>query len=330
MRAVSASLPALIGLLPMPGGALFSAPMMETAVSGANLSPERKTIINYWFRHIWEFWWPLYPGMLLAVRLLEVRIESFMTVQFPLTALAVLAGVLFLLGPVRGRTALTGDPASRRAAFVKETLPITVVIATLIFTALVSLAVRFISGKPFALPQYSSIIFGLLLSIAWVAGFNRVPSRELGRAVFNRGMLPMIILIFGIMAFRGILIESRAVEEIQLELVRFRIPPLVIVVFLPFLSGIVTGISIGFVGASFPVVISLVQGMGGNILAWGILAFGFGYAGMMLSPIHLCFALTKDHFGSRWAGNFRYLMPPLLVVLAGSITISLLVAWAAG
>lgn len=40
-------MPALIGLLPMPGGALFTAPMVETAVRGCALSQDRKTGLNY-------------------------------------------------------------------------------------------------------------------------------------------------------------------------------------------------------------------------------------------------------------------------------------------
>ncbi|HDS30691.1 MAG TPA: DUF401 family protein, partial [Firmicutes bacterium] len=54
-------LPALIGLLPMPGGALFSAPMIEKLSDEAKLSPETRTYLNYWFRHVWEYSYPLYP-----------------------------------------------------------------------------------------------------------------------------------------------------------------------------------------------------------------------------------------------------------------------------
>ncbi len=58
--------PALIGLLPMPGGAIFSAPMVKDLGAGINLSKSKLSYINYWFRHVWEYSWPLYPGILLA------------------------------------------------------------------------------------------------------------------------------------------------------------------------------------------------------------------------------------------------------------------------
>jgi len=54
--------PALIGLLPMPGGAIFSAPMVQKAAEELDVSPRDQTLINYWFRHIWELAWPLYPA----------------------------------------------------------------------------------------------------------------------------------------------------------------------------------------------------------------------------------------------------------------------------
>jgi integral membrane protein (TIGR00529 family) len=89
---VSVVMPALIGLLPMPGGALFSAPMVETAVAGCSLTQDRKTAVNYWFRHIWEFWWPLYPGVVLAVGLLQVELWRFILIQAPLTLISIAAG----------------------------------------------------------------------------------------------------------------------------------------------------------------------------------------------------------------------------------------------
>ncbi len=51
-------------------GALFSAPLVENVIGEDKISAERKAMINHWFRHLWEYWWPLYPGFVLAVELL--------------------------------------------------------------------------------------------------------------------------------------------------------------------------------------------------------------------------------------------------------------------
>ncbi len=96
-RVSATVMPALIGLLPMPGGALFSAPMVDAALCENPLSGEEKTVINYWFRHIWEYWWPLYPGVVLVVALLNVEPWQFMLIMIPMTAVSVFAGTWFIL-----------------------------------------------------------------------------------------------------------------------------------------------------------------------------------------------------------------------------------------
>ena len=60
-RIVIAALPALVGLLPMVGGAMFSAPMVDEVGNRLGVDSGRKTFVNYWFRHVWEPFFPLYP-----------------------------------------------------------------------------------------------------------------------------------------------------------------------------------------------------------------------------------------------------------------------------
>ena len=86
------ALPAAIGLLPMPGGAVFSAPMVDAATQRAGLSGPRKTAVNYWFRHVWEHFWPLYPGVILAVALTGSSFGAFVAWQFPLGVFMAVSG----------------------------------------------------------------------------------------------------------------------------------------------------------------------------------------------------------------------------------------------
>src|SRR5271157_1786448 len=96
-RLLMAGLPALVGLLPMPGGALFSAPLVAAVDDENRLKPAHKVAINYWFRHIWEYWWPLYPGIILAIKYAGISSGLFFLIQMPYTAVAVGAGFLFIM-----------------------------------------------------------------------------------------------------------------------------------------------------------------------------------------------------------------------------------------
>ena len=86
------------------------------------------------------------------------------------------------------------------------------------------------------------------------------------------------------------------------------------------LAGLVTGIAIGFAGAAFPIIVGFVsadptmQPIGALVLA-----FSMGYAGMMLSPVHLCFLLTIDYFNASFIKVYRYLLPCVLSIMLWGI-----------
>ncbi|MCD6455110.1 MAG: DUF401 family protein, partial [Candidatus Aminicenantes bacterium] len=89
--------PSLIGLLPMPGGALVSAPVLNEALGEGEVSPELKTFINYWFRHIWEYFWPLYQGFLLTVTIFGIKTIELIKNQFYFTFIAAALGYVSML-----------------------------------------------------------------------------------------------------------------------------------------------------------------------------------------------------------------------------------------
>jgi integral membrane protein (TIGR00529 family) len=315
---VTVVMPALIGLLPMPGGALFSAPMVETAVAGCSLSQDRKTAVNYWFRHIWEFWWPLYPGVVLAVSLLHVEMWSFILIQAPLPLLSIAAGTLFLLRPLRE----TRDRNSSRSfklqilgPFLWETMPILLVVGCIGFFALLrSLTMWF--GVSIKLPAAMPLLFALLVCVIWVMWVNGLGFNDFLTALVDRNTLPMLLLICGIMAFKGALINSQVVLEIREEMVQYQIPFLIVVVAMPLISGLITGITIGFVGATFPLLVPLFVGLSPlDFLLHASLAYVSGYVGMMLSPVHICLLVSKDYFKASLAASYRHIYKPAAAVM---------------
>ncbi len=92
MRLVIAMLPAMIGLVPIVGGALVSAPMVVEGSDELELSAERRTFVNYWFRHLWEYVMPTYPGVILAATMLEMPVRRFGWINLPFTLMAVVTG----------------------------------------------------------------------------------------------------------------------------------------------------------------------------------------------------------------------------------------------
>ncbi len=116
-RLTLALVPLMIGLMPMIGGAMFSAPMVGKVAERLELSPDRKTYINYWFRHSMEYVFPLYSSLLMIAALLNVSVFEFVRVSWPLTFAALGSGVIWgLLGIRRQAAESSGRQLGRRGA----------------------------------------------------------------------------------------------------------------------------------------------------------------------------------------------------------------------
>jgi uncharacterized protein len=317
-RTVGSVMTALIGLLPMPGGALFSAPMVDTSLASLPVNKEQKTIINYWFRHLWEYWWPIYPGVILALALLKVETWIYISTMAPVTVISIFAGILFILRPIRLAHQEATNHVSWKSLgrFLKEILPILIIIFFILFQAALTEVLGML-GVRFAIPGALSILPGLVAALIWVAASNHLPAYRIRASLMDQGSISILLLIVAIMIFQGVLKESQAALQIRSELFAYRIPVSLVIMILPFIGGLITGIAVGFVGTSFPLIIPMFPDTDlAGYLSSAALAFTFGFMGMMLSPVHLCFLVTKDYYGASLIKSYRYLLLPALSVMA--------------
>jgi hypothetical protein len=309
--------PALIGLLPMPGGAIFSAPMVKNIGANQTLSNSHLSFVNYWFRHIWEYWWPLYPGILLATTLAEVDLWQLVLYTMPLTLVAVLAGYWPLKGIFLNHTG-DGGAAVRSAhsgPFFKELQPIEFAIAGGLILGLV---------LPYGLPAWSrqlskelGLILALLISIGWVWRANGMPRAQCVAILRQPALYKMLYMVGAILVFKEALEQSGAVAQISREMLHWRIPLMTISIILPLLVGSIAGMTIAYVGTAFPILVSLIQAMGQThlMLPYMMLAMASGFVGVLVSPLHLCLQLSNAYFSTSLVPVYRHMWFPLIVLL---------------
>ncbi len=337
-RTSMALLPAVIGLLPMPGGALFSAPMLDRVDADGRVEPIVKTYVNYWFRHVWEFWWPLYAGVLLAAAITGLDLWEFMVLQVPLTLIMLGAGYLFLLRRVHATSMPEGRERPDRPGIAKLVAPIVVVIGCYAVARVGWYGLR--RGVPEVPPlrdlglKFLPMAIGLVVAMATVQIERPLSWRRWKGIVLSKRVLLLVVLVAIIRIF-GALIELKLsggttlAGQMHQEVERWGIPILAIIMLIPFVTGLTTGVCVGMVGASFPIVVHLVgAGAGkGELLAATVLAYGTGYMGMMLSPIHVCLIVTNEHFRTRLAHSIRGLLPVAAAVVAGVLVYHFLLRW---
>jgi hypothetical protein len=325
-RLTLVTFPALIGLLPMPGGAMFSAPMVEHAAARANLSPERTTIANYWFRHIWEYWFPIYPGVILALTLADAPTGPFILMQLPMTLCSLIIGYVFILRGIHmGEKRKRDYSRQALAAFIRELTPILiVVVAVALLDPLAAIVTRALQTDSILLRRLP-VLLGLIFGGAWLFLRRGLTWRVVGALTLKRNTMEMAFLALGVTLFQAILKHSGAVVVLRDEFTAWHVPLLLVICLLPFVAGLVVGLVFGLIGCSFPVVVMLLSTMPvEERLPYYCLAFSFGYVGMMLSPVHLCLVLTNEYFKASLLRVYRHLIPLNLATAACSVVLFLL------
>ncbi len=312
-RIVIAALPALVGLLPMVGGAILSAPMVDEVGDRLGAERERKTFVNYWFRHIWEPILPVYPSMVLATELLGLTTTQLAGTTWSLMVAAVAGGLIFgLLGlPRIGNTA--PSPMSRQQSLrilAASIWPIALVII---------LSLTLLVGERFTL------ILSLLVTIALMMTVKHIPLRDLGTILCERVPWKSVAVIFGALIFRRVLDTSGAVLATSDALTDLRIPLAVIAFAVPFIAGLLTGLMTAAFGISFPVILPLVVVDSGTVApGWAAWLLTGGFLGTMFSPVHLCLALTRVYFQAQWGPIYRRIAPSALLMAATAAMMLLL------
>jgi integral membrane protein (TIGR00529 family) len=307
-------IPAAIGMVPMPGGALFSAPLIGRTVENSSNPPEWKAAVNYWFRHILEYWWPLYPVVIVTLSIFTLETWKFMAVQIPFTFVSIFAGYYFLLRSY-GRDFFTVDQQVQDTPSLAKVLtPIMVIVlATLLLPGMYRYLLPGLNPSSWKL---LAMLSGLITALAIIWQDQQHEERKLFADLISKKTMHVLFTLAGVMIFESLLDASDLVPLAGSELSQSQVPLALIIGFLPFLAGLVTGIAIGFAGTAFPIVVGFVnadpslQQIGALVLA-----FSMGYAGMMLSPVHLCFLLTIDYFSASFIKVYRYLLPCVFSIM---------------
>lgn len=313
--------PALIGLLPMPGGAYFSAPMLDAFDPEGKLDGALKSFLNYWFRHVWEYWWPLYPGVLLTCHIAGLELWRYIVVSVPMTALAVLGGLPHLLRVPRTVWADgSGGATVRDRSGWRPLVPILLAILPgvgfgLFLQLLGDMQIRT------HLPRETGLLAGLVAGVVWAWWDKGVRAEDL-RSILLDGKLPrMWMILAGVFAFKGVIEEGGAAQAVGVALLEMEVPLFWVAVSLPMIVGAISGLTIAFVGACFPILVTLIQAAGGSQteLPLMVLAFASGFTGTLMTPLHLCLILSNEYFQAGWTAVYRRLWLPGSILLGGGM-----------
>ncbi len=286
--------PALIGLMPMPGGALVSAvAMKEKYLEEARLSRDDATYLNYWFRHVWVPSWPLFQSIVITASVLMIDPTAVVAHTWPGTPAAILGG-LIVSGPILLHAKCRAGGSMAR--FLASTSP------------LIGLAILFLAGLPLL---ESLLVIVLLVALLWR------PSPHGWRRALGLALRPTIhLVLLESLLFKNLLLNTQAGEAIAHQASSLGIPVTALVYMVPFILGLAAGGENFFAATAIPVLVPYLgtgAQVNGPLLATAYLG---GFLGVMASPVHLCLALTVEYYEANLA---RVLAKVVTTIIATTI-----------
>ena len=143
-------------------------------------------------------------------------------------------------------------------------------------------------------------------------------------SIFKRAFsIPTLGVIYSVFLFKNILQMSGALNTIT-QISGGAILSEGLIIFLaPFIVGFLTGVNPAFVGITFPVLAPIINP--GTLNLYNLMfAYASGYSGVLLSPVHLCLALTKEYYCAEFPKVYRYLIPSVAFVFFAAFILFIL------
>jgi integral membrane protein (TIGR00529 family) len=291
-RFLLALIPALFGILSMPGGALMSAPFNEPESERLKLKPEHRTFINVWFRHVWYWASPISPSTLVACSIAGIAITDFIRVNFPLFILTWVIGFAISWKWIQK----VEKVEQREKDYAGSLVGLSPILVTVALTLV-------------GIPVWACVAVG----IAMVVVMRRVDLKRTSGFFTNGVKLDLVAAVFATLYFRYMVVASGSVNTLLGNILGMGVPLLLLFILVPLLVGAISAQPTLGIGIVFPILMPLVAPI--NVY-WMTIMFAGIVAGYTASPLHLCLILTNQYYRSDLNKVYRYLMPALLLLVA--------------
>jgi len=300
-------IPAMIGVLIIPGGALLSAPFIYNIGEDMNLPPVRRAAINLVFRHIAMFILPYSTSILLIS-------ASFPDVSIPKLVLLNLFFVIpmVILGYILYLKDIKIEKTKPRKNILKN------IYRLIIYTSpiYICVIVNVITGLPFYLTLFVSILIVYLLG----------DKKDFLKVVVKSFNLNTILTVIAVLAMKEIILKMDNLLLVFSGLLSEG-NSMISIMFVFLISAMFFGFITGNIGAALAVLLPmLIQMNVSNEMLYIYLYYcsACAYLGYFFSPLHLCQAFTLQLMNvtnGELYREYRYFAPLLIFILFISVFI---------
>lgn len=274
-------LPAVMGILTVPGGAYLSAPFVDKIGSDVGLSPERRVVVNLSFRHVALFLMPFTTNMLFIPTVIP-DINIYQLIGLNVGFILCMHTAAYFLYLRDAKATKVKSEGSKKKAVLDLLLYLSPIYMVVVFNAV------------FHLPMYIAVALCVVLMF-FICGKDKskfLPNLLQG---INLGTLFMLIGVY----FMQNLIQN--LDQVMSSVIWLfqnasGMGILLVISAASLLFGLTTGLSLVPIGIILPLVSSLPMDPTLKLL-YTFFVFIWSFLGYYYSPLHLCQLLTIKYVG---------------------------------
>lgn len=305
-------IPAFIGLLVIPGGALLSAPFINNLGEELNVPPPKRAAINLIFRHIAMYIMPFSTGLLIvASSFPDLSIGKIILYNMLFVTLIIITGYFLFIKDIKVNV------VAKRENLASNLMKLVILTSPIYLPVVISLS----TGLPFYVTLLISIV------IVYFLGSKKNFIRILVKSISWHTILTMIAILI----IKEIILNMDSLLEIFMTMFSNNDN-----IFYTLLIFFVTSLFFGFItgnqGASLAIILPMISQLNvSNNMLYIYIYFAYvsAFMGYYFSPLHLCQAFTVELMGVNTVDlykEYKYYAPIMFVILIGTFFFLRLIA----
>ena len=143
-------------------------------------------------------------------------------------------------------------------------------------------------------------------------------------AFYKEGFnIDFALLILGALLFKINLEAGNAIDQVVTFFSAMNVPQNVVIFFLPFLVAFLTGLTLPTVAITFPVLLPFIGTGAEAKIGLETLAFSGLVCGLLITPVHLCLALSASYFEAPLPKIVSKIFVPIILIACAGVIMAI-------
>lgn len=316
-KIVLSVLPAVIGFLPVAGGALMSAPLVDAEAEKLKMRPVKKAYVNLWFRHTIFPIYPLSQVLIVTAALSGTAVSAIILRQIPVVAVMAIVG--FAIGFWKVSNPKNSEEPKTKNRMGADAKEFFVAFSPILASIVVAI------GLDMVFPDLPKIGFDVLIAVAVglivLIGISKPTFEIIKKPLKEWGIYGITLAAYGAFLLGSVIKKSEISQILGQLAASGNVDTTLLLVLIPAVLGVLTASALGGVSISIP----LLKAIFTLTPSMASLIYMSSYLGYVISPTHLCFAFTAHYFKCPLEKVYKYVLPSFVATFATVLLIYFLI-----